>query len=96
VAEKLADILGQMDTGIARSVKLCGFLALWDEVVDERVRKNASAVKIRNRTLYISTSSPAWAQELTFLKTEFVAKFNQRAGKEVIRDIRFSASGGGQ
>jgi len=93
VVNKLADILGQMDTGVAKSVRLCSFLALWEEVVDERVSRNAKAVKISNRTLYVSTSSSTWAHELTFLKGEIVKKFNERAGKEVIRDIRFSNQG---
>jgi predicted nucleic acid-binding Zn ribbon protein len=93
VVNKLADILGQMETGVAKSVQLCGFLALWDEVVDERVLKNAKAIKISNRTLYVSTSSSTWAHELTFLKRDIIKKFNERAGKEVIRDIRFSNQG---
>ena len=56
--------------------------------------QDSKAVKISNRTLYIKTSSPAWAQELSFLKSEIIIKFNQQAGEEAINDIRFSASGG--
>jgi predicted nucleic acid-binding Zn ribbon protein len=91
VAEKLGDILGKMQTGVAKSIKLCGYLSIWEEIVDDRVRKNAAAVKIRNFTLYVSTSSSTWAHELTFLKREIVEKFNERAGKKIISDIRFQA-----
>ncbi len=89
MVEKLADILGGIEHGIGRTVRLCGLLNLWEEIVDERVRRNASALKIRNRTLYISTSSPAWAQELSFLKKEIIQKFNEKAGKEAISDVKF-------
>lgn len=89
MAHKLADILGQMETGVAKSVKLCSYLALWEEVVDKSISKNAAAVKVSNGTLYVTTSSPTWAQELTFLKQDIIEKFNDKAGREVIRDIRF-------
>lgn len=92
MAKKLSDILAGLETGIGKAVRICGLLSLWEKVVDEKIRKNASAVKIANRTLFISTSSPAWAQELSFLKTEIIRKFNEKAGREEIKDIRFRTS----
>jgi predicted nucleic acid-binding Zn ribbon protein len=91
MAKRLAEILEHMEMGEGGSVDICRRLALWREVVDERVGKNAEAIKIRNRTLYVSTSSPVWAQELSFLKKEIIEQFNKKAGREVISDIRFKA-----
>jgi len=91
MAHRLAEVLERMEMGVGRSVDICRRLALWKEVVDERVGKNAEAIRIRNRTLYVSTSSPAWAQELSFLKKEIIEQFNKKAGSEVISDIRFKA-----
>jgi predicted nucleic acid-binding Zn ribbon protein len=93
MAERLAEILDAMDVGAGKTIRLCGLLSLWKKVVDERVGRNTEAVKISNKVLYVSASSPAWAQELSFLKTDFVAKFNREAGKEAIRDIRFRSGG---
>ncbi|MBU0502489.1 MAG: DUF721 domain-containing protein [bacterium] len=90
MAEKLADVLGGMDFGVGGAIKICGLLALWPDVVDEKVCRNTEAVKINNKVLYVSTTSPAWAQELTFLKIAIIKKFNDLAGKEVIVDIKFS------
>jgi len=87
--QKLVDILSSLNT---KAIKACGLLAIWDRVVDERVRKHTEPIKITNRKLYVTTSSSAWAQELTFLKTEIIEKFNSTAGEEAISDIRFSAS----
>ncbi len=93
MAQKLADILEGMNTGLARSVKICSQLTLWDRVVDEQVRRHTEAVKIKFKVLYVTTSSPAWAQELGFLKQQIIAKFNAEAGQEVISDIKFKSGG---
>ncbi len=90
---KLAEILGRLDGGVGRAVHNCGLLALWGEVVDERVGRQTEAVKIVNKTLYVNAVSSAWAQELSFLKNEIIAKFNRTAGQELIRDIRFKTGG---
>jgi predicted nucleic acid-binding Zn ribbon protein len=92
--QHLAEILSRMERGAGRAIEVCRSLDLWKEVVDERVGKNAEATKITNRTLYLSVSSPAWAQELSFLKKEIIERFNKRAGSEVINDIRFKAGNG--
>jgi predicted nucleic acid-binding Zn ribbon protein len=82
-----------MEFGAGKAVQVCGWLTLWKDAVEERIAKNAEATKIINHTLYVSTANSAWAQELTFLKPEIIKRFNQRAGKEVIKDIKFRAGG---
>ncbi|MFH1684537.1 MAG: DUF721 domain-containing protein [Candidatus Margulisiibacteriota bacterium] len=93
MAKKLGDILDGLETGMGRSIQICSLLSLWEKVVDERVGKHTEAIKIRNGILYVSASSPAWAQELTFLKRDIIKKFNLQAGKEVINDIKFKSGG---
>lgn len=94
MAEKLAEILANIKSGVGNTVRTCNLLSLWGEVVDVRAGKHTQAIKIRNHTLYVETSSPAWAQELSFFKKEMIDKFNKQAGEEAIRDIRFRAGGG--
>lgn len=93
MTEHLAKVLGRMGGDIGITLKVCGLLTLWEKVADERVEKHTRASKIRNRILYVTTSSPAWAQELSFLKKEIMEKFNRLAGGEVIRDIKFKSGG---
>lgn len=83
-----------LDGGVGRLIRGGEAVALWNRVVDERVGKNSEAIKIVNRTLHVATVSPAWAQELAFLKKDMIEKFNRLAGEELIRDIRFKATGG--
>ena len=87
--ELVADIFSRLDEGVARAVRNCRLVGLWGQVVDERVSRQTEAVKIANRTLFVSTSSPVWAQELSFLKPALIARFNELAGSDVICDIRF-------
>ncbi|KPJ69706.1 hypothetical protein AMJ44_02875 [candidate division WOR-1 bacterium DG_54_3] len=93
MTKKLAEILNEMGAGAGRTIKTCGLLSLWKMVVDERVGKQTEAVKIRNRTLYVVARSAAWAHELTFLKGKIIKKFNEQAGEEAIRDIKFRSGG---
>jgi len=96
VTEKISAILERLDQGYSLALKNCRMVSLWEQIVDERVQKNTEPIKIRNRTLYVSASSSTWAQELTFLKKEIMKKFNEKAGEEIIRDIRFKSSWGGE
>ena len=91
MAEALADILGRLGPATA-AVESCRLAALWVEIVDERVKKHTEAIKVRGRVLYVNASSPACGQELTFLKTAIISKFNERAGAEAIRDIKFKTA----
>lgn len=91
--QKLKDIFDALNSDLAIAIKNCRRLSLWNRVVDERVQKMTEAVKIRNRILYVSTSSSAWASELTFMKQAFIKKFNLLAGEEAIFDIRFKTAG---
>lgn len=89
--ESLQNILGTQNENLGSALEICKLMALWPQVVDERVGKHTEPIKISNKIMYVSTSSAAWAQELSYLKKEIVEKFNQKAGKPVLYDIRFAA-----
>ena len=93
MAERLMDILEQSKSNLAWTITACRHLTIWEKVVDERVARQTEAIKIRNKVLYVSTSTSTWAQELSLLKREIINKFNQTAGQEVIRDVRFKPTG---
>lgn len=93
MSPSISEILKEEKTGIGRTIKLCNLLGLWTKVAGEKISEKTEAVKIYNSCLHINTTSAAWANELSFLKTEFVEKFNHLAGEEIIRDIKFKAGG---
>ena len=42
----------------------------------------------KNKTLVISTSSPAWAQEVIMRKSKIIEEMNRKAGREIINNLR--------
>jgi predicted nucleic acid-binding Zn ribbon protein len=91
VTEQVGEIFLKINGNLGGLVQNCRLLELWAQVVDERVARNTEPVKISNRTLHIATKTPVWAQELSFLKRQIIQKFNDKAGIEVISDIRFKS-----
>lgn len=64
---------------------------LWRRTVDEQIRKNTEPYKIKNNTLFVLAASPVWAQQLTFLKGEIIAKLKAYPEGAAIEDIKFIA-----
>lgn len=67
-----------------------GALIVWEDVVGARVAKAASADNIREGTLFVTCRTGTWANELTFMKADIIAKLNVRLGGKFVKDIRFS------
>jgi predicted nucleic acid-binding Zn ribbon protein len=62
----------------------------WCKVVSADVQKNTAAVMVKNGTLYVSASSPSWAQQLSLSKASIISEINKLTGQgETIKDIRF-------
>ncbi len=68
-------------------------MSKWEEVVGKNIARNATPSYIRANTLYVETSSSAWAQELNLIKKELIRKLNKYIKKRTITDIRFKATG---
>jgi len=93
MTQRVIEILASEKNPVAWLVKCVRLMELWGEIVDERVGKQTEPLRLKNKILYVATTSSTWAQELTFLKKEIIKKFNIRAGEEAIKDIRFLAKG---
>lgn len=64
-------------------------LLLWRGVVGEKIAKLSRALRLCGTTLWIEVSSPTVAQELSYLKDEYVRRLNERLGEETVNSIRF-------
>ncbi len=67
---------------------------LWPEVAGEAVARHARARSVDDGVLCVAVDSAGWMTQLTYLKPQLVARLNQRAGRRVVRDIRFVSDGG--
>jgi predicted nucleic acid-binding Zn ribbon protein len=64
-------------------------LSQWDEICPPIIAKHAKPVGFKNKKLSLEVNSSAWLNELTFFKEDLITELNQRAGKKVIKEIRF-------
>ena len=60
----------------------------WEEIVGDRLAKNASPHKLTNNILTIKVSNSAWIQQLSFIKLDLMNKLNENLSL-TIKDIMF-------
>lgn len=59
----------------------------WESIVGPRIAEHATPVGVKKKRLAIAVESPAWSQQLTFLKRDMLAKIGELLGPGVIEDI---------
>jgi len=64
-------------------------LSQWDEICPPMIAKHAKPIGFKDKKLSLEVNSSAWLNELTFFKKDLITELNQRAGKKVIKEIRF-------
>jgi predicted nucleic acid-binding Zn ribbon protein len=70
---------------------LIELVAVWPEAVGPVIARNAWPARVgRDGTLFISTSSSAWAFELTQLEADLVKRLASRLGDNVPKKLRFA------
>jgi hypothetical protein len=87
---RLKDLLGGVGTRLGlEDTRATGMLwAHWREIVGDAVADNAEPTSLRKGVLRVRTTSPAWAQELTYLASEIKARANALSGTDVVRELR--------
>lgn len=81
------------ELGLKKGIEGAKVLTCWSQVAGNKVAQHTHAYRIKKDTLFVTTSSPVWAQELSLIKQELVNKINKRLGEERINDIRFLPRG---
>lgn len=76
--------------GLFRGVRERMALEVWREVVGAPAARNTRPVLVRRGELLVSVSSSTWAQELSLMRNQLLARLNARLGGEVIHSIRFA------
>ena len=75
--------------GLEKGVKQNTAIAIWCEVVGDRVSKNTEPVSVEHGVITVSVSNPTWRQELLFKHQDIIQELNNRLGKNTIKEIRF-------
>ncbi len=75
------------ELGIARKIAQYRACALWDEVVGPEVAHVTTVEGIEQGKLLVRVATPAWRNELIFLKKKILNKLNEAIGEHVIEDV---------
>jgi hypothetical protein len=61
----------------------------WGKLVGERISAHTKPDTVSYRKLLVHVDSPAWMQQLMFLKEDIIKNINEAAGRKIVKDIRF-------
>ncbi len=61
----------------------------WAKLVGERISAHTKPDAVSYRKLLVYVDSPAWMQQLMFLKEDIIKNINDAAKRQIIKDIRF-------
>jgi len=63
---------------------------VWYRAVGPQISAQTIPVKFKNHTLYVNVSTPAWMQQLHFMKQEILNKVHAEWGNDEIQNIHFT------
>ena len=62
----------------------------WERILGKTVARYTKNIYIRNRILFVETSSPVVRNELMMIRDQIKTRLNEEVGKELIDKIHFS------
>lgn len=62
----------------------------WNRAVGKTISAQTRVDRLDRDTLFVKVSSPAWMQQLQFMKSEILVQLNAALGKESVRNLFFS------
>lgn len=81
------------DLGVEERILEQRAMAKWKDAVGPQIAASSRAESVREGVLFVCCKSSMWSSELTLHKNDIVAKLNASVGKQIIKDVRFSARG---
>jgi len=86
LSESLSAVLKSY--GIDKRIQDYDVINHWPQIVGERIAAVTTAVSVSDRVLYVKVRNSSWRTELTFLKSEILAKISEKVERARIDDIR--------
>jgi predicted nucleic acid-binding Zn ribbon protein len=81
--DRLVQGWGAGSTGTTRSL-----FAEWDEIVGPQLARHVRPRSLRQGTLVVAVSDPAWATQLKFLESELVARIKATTASSEVTAIQ--------
>ena len=61
----------------------------WPEIVGEAIARRTEIVSLKFHTAVVKVSGAMWIQELNLMKSQILARVQQRLGEDSVRELRF-------
>ena len=89
--KSIADLLPEIlrHEGLETPLRQQRLLSSWDEVVGKPIAQYTGERFIKNQTLCVKVNNPALRADLTMGRSMLVRRLNEKAGGQVIVDIKF-------
>jgi len=90
----VANILDRMfkNKGFGKKLVQYSVFEIWSDVVGSTIAAKTTPRKMQGDTLVVTTTSAAWANELSFMKPVILKKIQEKIPEIEIKDIRFTAN----
>jgi predicted nucleic acid-binding Zn ribbon protein len=85
LAEAIKDYIREMN--LEDKLLEVNLINSWEEIVGKAITSRTAKVYIKDHILYVHLNSSVARNELLMLKEALKEKLNERAGKDVIKDI---------
>ena len=87
LAEAIKDFISDM--GLGEKLDETSLIASWEEVVGKTISTRTTKVYIKNHVFYVHLNSSVVKNELQMLRSSLIDRLNEKAGKQLIKDIVF-------
>jgi predicted nucleic acid-binding Zn ribbon protein len=85
LAEAIKDYIAEMNLG--DKLAETSVLNSWEGIVGKAISSRTSKIYIKDKVMYVHLSSSVVRNELMMLRESLKDKLNEKAGKDVIKDI---------
>ncbi len=85
LADAIKDYITEMNLG--EKLAETSVLNSWEEIVGKAISSRTSKIYVKDHVLHVHLTSSVVRNELMMLRESLRNKLNEKAGKEVIKDI---------
>jgi predicted nucleic acid-binding Zn ribbon protein len=85
LADAIKDYITEMNLG--DKLAETSVINSWDEIVGKAISSRTSKIYVKDHVLHVHLTSSVVRNELLMLRESLRNKLNEKAGKEVIKDI---------
>jgi len=85
LADAIKDYISEMNLG--EKLAESSLINSWEEIVGKAISSRTSKIYVKDHVLHVHLTSSVVRNELMMLRESLRNKLNEKAGKEVIKDI---------